>query len=131
MRVGLIVALVAALLQIVSGDSSARGVAKNQPAKLAGFEGLYKTTSNAPLVLVGYVDEKKQKVVGIDIPDMLTMLVYRELNGVVTGLNDIPPADRPPVTASFLFFHGMVGIGFTTFAIAVLGCFYSLAQNNC
>jgi len=124
LRVGLIVALVAALLQIISGDSSARGVAKNQPAKLAGFEGLYNTTSNAPLVLVGYVDEKNQKVVGIAIPDMLTMLVYREFNGVVTGLNDIPPADRPPVSASFLFFHGMVGIGFTTFAIAVLGCFY-------
>jgi cytochrome bd ubiquinol oxidase subunit I len=124
LRVGLIVALVAALLQIVSGDSSARGVARNQPAKLAGFEGLYETTSNAPLVLVGYVDEKNQKVVGIAIPDMLTMLVYRELTGVVTGLNDIPPADRPPVSASFLFFHGMVGIGFTTFAIAVLGCFF-------
>jgi cytochrome d ubiquinol oxidase subunit I len=124
LRVSLIVALVAALLQIVSGDSSARGVAKNQPAKLAGFEGLYNTTSNAPLVLVGYVDEKNQKVVGIEIPDMLTLLVYRELNGVVTGLNDIPPADRPPVSASFLFFHGMVGIGFTTFAIAVLGCFF-------
>jgi cytochrome d ubiquinol oxidase subunit I len=124
LRVGLIVALVAALLQIVSGDSSARGVAKNQPAKLAGFEGLYNTTSNAPLVLVGYVDEKNQKVVGIEIPDMLTLLVYRELNGIVTGLNDIPPADRPPVSASFLFFHGMVGIGFTTFAIAALGCFY-------
>ncbi len=124
LRVGLIVALIAALLQIVSGDSSARGVAKNQPAKLAGFEGLYETTSNAPLVLVGYVDEQKQKVVGIAIPDMLTMLVYRELNGVVTGLNDIPKEDRPPVSASFLFFHGMVGIGFTTFAIAVLGCFF-------
>ena len=124
LRVGLIVALVAALLQIVSGDSSARGVAKNQPAKLAGFEGLYNTTSNAPLVLVGYVDEKNQKVVGIEIPDMLTLLVYRELNGIVTGLNDIPPADRPPVSASFLFFHGMVGIGFTTFAIAVVGCFF-------
>ena len=124
LRVGLIVALVAALLQIVSGDSSARGVAKNQPAKLAGFEGLYNTTSNAPLVLVGYVDEKNQKVVDIEIPDMLTLLVYRELNGIVTGLNDIPPADRPPVSASFLFFHGMVGIGFTTFAIAVVGCFF-------
>jgi cytochrome bd ubiquinol oxidase subunit I len=124
LRVGLIVALVAALLQIVSGDSSARGVAKNQPAKLAGFEGLYNTTSNAPLVLVGYVDEQNQKVVGIEVPDLLTLLVYRELNGVVTGLNDIPEEDRPPVSASFLFFHGMVGIGFTTFAIAVLGCFF-------
>jgi cytochrome d ubiquinol oxidase subunit I len=124
LRVGLVVALGAALLQIVSGDSSARGVARNQPAKLAAFEGLYNTTSNAPLVLLGYVDEPHQKVVGLEAPDLLTWLVYREPNGVVTGLNDIPPADQPPVSASFLFFHGMVGIGFLTFAIAVLGCFY-------
>ena len=124
LRIGLIVALVAALLQIVSGDSSARGVAKNQPAQLAGVEGLYNTTSNAPLVIIGWVDEKNQRVVGIEAPNLLTWLIYREPNGLVTGLNDIPPADRPPVTASFLFFHGMVGIGFTTFAIAVLGCFY-------
>jgi len=30
-------------------------------------------------------NEQRRKVVGIAIPDMLTMLVYRELNGVVTG----------------------------------------------
>ncbi len=124
LRVGLMVALIAAVLQIITGDSSARGVAKNQPAKLAAFEGLYTTTSNAPLVLLGYVDEKNQKIVGLEAPDMLTWLVYGGPNGVITGLNDIPPADRPPVSASFIFFHAMVGIGFATFAVAVLGWFY-------
>jgi cytochrome d ubiquinol oxidase subunit I len=124
LRFGLIVSLAAALLQILSGDSSARGVAKNQPAKLAGFEGLYQTTSNAPLALFGYVDERNQKVVGLQVPDLLTWMVYRQPNGVVTGLNDIPPADRPPVSASFFFFHGMVAIGFALLAIAGLGCFY-------
>ena len=75
LRIGLIVALIASLLQFVSGDSSARGVAKNQPAKLAAFEGLYNTTSNAPLTLVGYVDEKNEKVVGLQCPGMLSWLV--------------------------------------------------------
>src|SRR5271154_4857103 len=79
LRIGLIVALIASLLQAVTGHTSAQGVGKNQPAKLAAFEGLYKTTSNAPLTLVGWVDEKNQKVVGVAIPDMLAMLVYREL----------------------------------------------------
>ncbi len=125
LRIGLTVGLIASLLQLVSGDSSAREVARKQPAKLAAFEGLYNTTSNAPLVLLGYVDEKEQRVVGIEAPDLLTWLVYREPNGVVTGLNDIPPEDRPPVSASFLFFHGMVGVGFTMIAVAMLGCFYS------
>src|SRR5579862_7163672 len=73
--VGLTVGLIASLLQLVSGDSSARGVAKNQPAKLAAFEGLYATTSNAPLTLVGYVDEKNQRVIGLKWPGMLSWLV--------------------------------------------------------
>ena len=42
---GLVVGLAASLLQLVSGHSSALGVAKNQPAKLAAFEGLYETTA--------------------------------------------------------------------------------------
>jgi cytochrome bd ubiquinol oxidase subunit I len=124
LRVGLIVAFAATLLQIVTGDSSARGVARNQPAKLAAFEGLYNTTSNAPLVLAGYVDEKNEKVVGVAAPDMLTILIHHQLNGEVKGLNEFPPADRPPVSACFLFFHGMVGIGFGLAALAVFAAFY-------
>ncbi len=43
LRVGLAVGLAASLLQLVSGHDSARGVAENQPVKLAAFEGLYDT----------------------------------------------------------------------------------------
>jgi cytochrome d ubiquinol oxidase subunit I len=124
LRVGLTVALVASLLQLISGDSSARGVAKNQPAKLAAFEGLYNTTSNAPLTLAGYVDEPDQKVVGLQMPGLLSFLVAHNTQAIVTGLNAFPPEDRPPVEASFLFFHGMVGIGFAMIAIAALGFLY-------
>ena len=125
LRVGLTVGLIASLLQLISGDSSARGVAKNQPAKLAAFEGLYNTESNAPLTLVGYVDEKDQKVVGLQWPGLLSWLVAHNTQATVTGLDAFPPQDRPPVEASFLFFHGMVGVGFAMIAIAALGCFYS------
>ena len=98
LKVGLTVALAASLLQLVSGDFSARGVAKNQPEKLAAFEGLYNTTSNAPLTLVGWVDEKNQKVVGIQMPGMLSCLAYNDTHATVTGLNAFAPEDRPPVT---------------------------------
>ncbi|MGA3268682.1 MAG: cytochrome ubiquinol oxidase subunit I [Verrucomicrobiota bacterium] len=124
LRVGLSVALVASLLQLVSGHSSAREVAQYQKAKLAAFEGLYETCSNAPLTLVGYVDEKNQKVVGLQWPGMLSWLVAYHTQAAVTGLDAFPPADRPPVEASFLFFHGMVGIGFAMIAIAALGFLY-------
>jgi cytochrome d ubiquinol oxidase subunit I len=124
LRVGLTVALVASLLQLVSGDTSARGVAINQPEKLAAFEGLYNTTSNAPLTLVGWVDEKNQKVVGIQWPGLLSWLVAHDTQATVTGLEAFAPEDRPPVQVSFLFFHGMVGVGFTMIAVAALGFLY-------
>jgi cytochrome d ubiquinol oxidase subunit I len=124
LKVGLTVALVSTLLQAVTGHKSAQGVGKNQPAKLAAFEGLYQTTSNAPLVLAGWVDEKNEKVVGIAAPGMLSFLTHNDFHTPVIGLNEFKPEDRPPVTASFLFFHGMVGIGFTLIAIAALGFLY-------
>ena len=124
LKLGLIVALVSTLLQAVTGHTSAQGVAKNQPAKLAAFEGLYQTTSNAPLVLAGWVDEKNEKVVGISAPGMLSFLVHNNFHSPVTGLNEFKPEDRPPVQASFLFFHGMVGIGFALISVAALGFIY-------
>jgi len=123
LKFGLLVALGASLLQAVTGHISAQGVGKNQPAKLAAFEALYNTTSNAPMVL-GFVDEKNEKVVGISMPGMLSFLTHNDFHTPVTGLNEFKPEDRPPVTASFLFFHGMVGIGLTMIAVAGLGFLY-------
>ena len=124
LKVGLTVALAGSLLQLVSGHISAQGVAKNQPEKLAAFEGLYNTTSNAPLTLAGWVDEKNEKAVGLQMPGMLSFLAHNDVHTTVTGLNEYAPEDRPPVQASFLFFHGMVGVGFAMIAIAALGFLY-------
>jgi cytochrome d ubiquinol oxidase subunit I len=127
LQIGLIVALIATVLQAVSGDSSARGIAKNQPAKLAAFEGLYNTTSNAPLTLIGYVDTSnplQPHAVGLQVPGLLSFMTYHDVHATVTGLDAFPPQDRPPVPASFMFFHGMVGIGFALLLIAALGVFY-------
>jgi len=124
LKVGLTVALAASLLQAVSGHASAQGVGKNQPAKLAAFEGLYQTSSNAPLTLVGYVDETNEKVVGIQVPGLLSFLDHNDFHTPVTGLDAFAPGDRPPVETSFLFFHGMVAIGFSLIAISALGFLY-------
>jgi len=124
LKVGLTVALASTLLQAVTGHKSAQGLEKNQPAKLAAFEGLYETTSNAPLVLVGWPDEKNEKVIGLFAPGMLSFLTHNDFHTPVIGLDEFKPEDRPPVTASFLFFHGMVAIGFALMAIAALGFLY-------
>jgi cytochrome d ubiquinol oxidase subunit I len=124
LKVGLTVALLASLLQAVTGHSSAQGVAQNQPAKLAAFEGLYQTTSNAPLTLVGWPDDKNEKTFGLQLPGFLSFLAHNDLRATVTGLDAFKPEDRPPVAASFFFFHGMVAAGSLMIVIAALGFLY-------
>jgi len=121
LRVGLVVGMIASLLQLVSGHESAQGVARNQPAKLAAFEGLYETTTNAPLTLFGWVDEKNERVTGLAMPGLLSWLAYGDAKQRVTGLREFKPEDRPPVAWSFLFFHGMVAIGFGMILVSALG----------
>ena len=125
LRVGLVVGLAASLLQLLSGHLSAVGVTRNQPAKLAAFEGRYLTRSNAPLSLVGWVDEKNERFVfNVEIPGMLSWLAHGSTAATVTGLEAFKPEDRPPVNFSFQLFHLMVTIGFAMILIAALGFLY-------
>ena len=121
MKVAFVVAMGASLLQLVSGHDSAVTVAEHQPAKLAAFEGVYETGPNQPLAIMGWVDEEKQEVVGIEIPGMLSWLVDFDTNTVVQGLNDFPEEDRPPVQVTFQTYHIMVAIGMTLILLAWVG----------
>jgi cytochrome d ubiquinol oxidase subunit I len=123
LRVGLIVGLAASLLQLVSGHFSARTVAKYQPVKLAAFEGLYETRSNAPLTLFGWVDERDEQTRGIRLPGMLSFLAHDNLHAPVAGLREAAPRpeDRPPVNVSFQLFHLMVAVGLGMIVISALG----------
>ena len=125
LRIGLTVGLVASLLQLVSGHDSAVGVGEHQPAKLAAFEGLYDTTTNAPLTLFGWVDEQNETLKGgVAIPGLLSWLMHGNTGKPLKGLREFAPEDRPPVNLSFQFYHGMVAIGFGMIAVAALGFLY-------
>ncbi|HOC57965.1 MAG TPA: cytochrome ubiquinol oxidase subunit I [Verrucomicrobiota bacterium] len=125
LRIGLVAGMAASLLQLVSGHSSAAGVARNQPAKLAAFEGLYDTMSHAPLTLFGWVDERAEAVRGgVAIPGLLSYLTYGDAGKPVRGLREFKPQDRPPVNLSFQFYHIMVGVGFGMIGLAGLGLVY-------
>jgi cytochrome d ubiquinol oxidase subunit I len=124
LKTGLAVGLAASLLQLMSGHDSAVGVAHNQPAKLAAFEGQYVTTSHAPLSLFGWVDEQRQEVRhGISIPGMLSYMIYLDTTKTVAGLDQTSPEDRPPVNAVFQFYHVMIGVGMTMIALTLFGAF--------
>ncbi len=111
--------------QLFTGHQSAVGVSKNQPAKLAAMEAIFETQSNAPLYLFGWVDENNQEVkFGIAIPSLLSYLIGFSADTKVTGLNDIPEDERPPVNIVFQSYHIMVAIGFLLILISVIGVFY-------
>lgn len=124
-KIGLVVAIVASLLQLVSGDQSGRTLATTQPTKLAAMEGHFESEGPAALHLFGWVNEKEQKVdVSVAIPGMLSFLVHGNFDAPIKGLNSFPPEDIPPINITFQAFHAMVGIGFTLILIALLGLLF-------
>ncbi|RZA00249.1 MAG: cytochrome ubiquinol oxidase subunit I [Sphingobacteriaceae bacterium] len=111
----------AALLQPLSGDISAKSVAKRQPAKLAAMEALFKTQTHAPLLIGGVPDTATKEVkYGLELPGMLSFLVHDNFEGEVKGLDAIPKNEQPPVAITHYAFQLMVGLGMAMMAIAVL-----------
>ena len=121
-KVALPIAIIVSLLQLFTGHASAIGVTKNQPAKLAAFEGHY-NTGPGTLWLMGYVDEESQEVKGIGIPGMLSFLVDFNTETPIKGLNEYKPEDRPPVQLTFQSYHIMVALGMSMIGILLLAGF--------
>ena len=122
-KVTLIVGTIFSLLQLASGHSSAEGVAKNQPEKLAAMEGHFRTEP-ADLYLFGWVDKKNEVTHGVKIPNGLTYMLHYDTETAVIGLDQYPMEDRPgQVNAVFQFYHIMVAIGMFLIALTVFASF--------
>ena len=124
-KIALGVAIVSSCLQLVLGHHSADGVAKNQPAKLAAFEGHYDKGVPADLYVLGWVDQEKETVTGLKLPGGVSFLLHQDFETPTPSLNDFAPGDRPSqVNAVFQFYHLMVGIGMLLIGLVLLGGFY-------
>ena len=124
LKVGLVLALFASLFQLFTGHRSAGGVAQNQPAKLAAFEGHYDASAPAGLYLFGWVDDDRQSVAGLEVPGGLSWLLHGDADAPITGLNAFAPRDRPPVNTVFQTYHLMVAIGMALIAIGLTCAFF-------
>ena len=123
-RMSLVVATIMALGSLGTGHLSAHLLTRTQPAKLAAFEGEYRTPEGgSPLYLLGFPDDDTEEVrLGLPIPGLLSFLVYGNFKDPVPGLDRIPREDWPPVFLTFEAYHAMVGLGFFFIGITVLGC---------
>jgi cytochrome bd ubiquinol oxidase subunit I len=118
---GLGIGLIAIPLQIISGDLNARFLVKAQPIKLAAMEGVFKTSSHVPLNIGGIPNSTTERFsFSIPIPDGLSLLATYNVDGIIKGLDSVPPNDRPNPIPIHLAFDGMVGSAFFILFIAAL-----------
>ena len=90
--------LISSLYVVLTGDSSARDVAKNQPMKFAAFEGLYNGSQGAGLVAMGVFsttetdpnnENLKDFALRFEIPNILSYMAFMDWNAFVPGVNDL------------------------------------------
>ncbi len=124
LKIALSLGAVAAILQPLSGDISAKDVAQRQPAKIAAMEAHFHTESFAPLILGGIPDEDNKIVnYAIKIPGGLSFLAHGDFNAEVIGLDRIPEDEHPPVLITHLAFQIMVACGMILMMTGILWLF--------
>ena len=129
-KIAAIFGTVAAILQPVSGDFSAKDVAIRQPAKLAAMEAHFHTQKSAPLIIGGIPDVENKKVnFAIELPGMLSFLAHGNFTAEVKGLDTIPEEDQPPVAIVHYAFQIMVGCGVAMMLISFI-FFAALVKKN-
>ncbi|MDN3670094.1 cytochrome ubiquinol oxidase subunit I [Echinicola jeungdonensis] len=112
LKIALTIGAFAAILQPISGDLSAKDVAQRQPAKLAAMEAHFRTEKAAPLIIGGIPDESEREVkYALKIPGALSFLAHGDFQAEVTGLDQIPNEEHPPVLVTHIAFQIMVACG--------------------
>ncbi|HEY3332851.1 MAG TPA: cytochrome ubiquinol oxidase subunit I [Capsulimonadaceae bacterium] len=113
LKLGVVTGVVfSVLLAFPTGAKNGEQIVKYNPAKLAAMEGQFKTEPGAPLALIGMPDTKRGELLDpIYVPKLLSYLAYGSAEASVTGLNDIPAENRPPVEVTYYAYHIMIGLG--------------------
>ncbi len=107
------VAAIVTPLQFAVGDTMARWVANNQPAKFSAMEVVTESGTDQPEIIFGRYDEATNTVSGgIRIPGLNSVLTGGSRDTYVQGLDAVPLENRPSnVNIVHWAFDIMVGVG--------------------
>jgi len=120
-KIAIVFGAIAAILQPFSGDISAKNAAEKQPAKLAAMEAYFYTQPYSPLTIGGIPDTANKKVnYGIEIPGLLSFLVYDNFKQPVKGLDMIPIKNQPPIAVTHIAFEIMIAIGSVMMLVGII-----------
>jgi cytochrome d ubiquinol oxidase subunit I len=89
--------LLSSLFVMMTGDGSARAMAKHQPMKFAAMENLYIGKQNAPLAAFGLLQkdpaspghDKMDMRFKVEIPNVLSYMAFLDPNAFVPGIYDL------------------------------------------
>lgn len=90
--------LVSALALALTGDTSARTIAKVQPVKFAAMEALYEGSDRAGLTVIGALTDSGERIgekkvhdikMKIEIPGLLSVMTTGQQGGYVPGIRDL------------------------------------------
>jgi len=103
LKLTMICAFVFMLSTALIGDLSGKYLAIYQPEKLAATEWHFETTTQAPLVFGGTLDENHNIKNALVIPYGLSILAFNNPNAEVIGLDQFPEEDWAPLWIHYLF----------------------------
>lgn len=116
-----IMAALVAPCQLLIGHKHGENTMEYQPAKVAAMEGNWDKSSNAPLYLFGWPNEKEEQTkYGITIPGGASWVLTGKLDGKIPTLKEFAKENRPPVAWVFWSFRVMVGLGLLMILMGII-----------
>ena len=132
LKVGVIAGFLSSVLIIFpTGDLHGKFVARNQPAAMAGMEGLFHSETGAGIVLMGQPNEETGQIDNpIVVNNVLSYLIYGTTRAEVTGLDQIPRSQWPTALPLLYYaYHIMAGLG-TWFLLLMTVCMLLLTRRK-
>lgn len=119
------IALVTAVVLPVLGHGYAQYVTELQPAKGAAMDAIWETGSREPMYLIQVPDSStgSNSVQLLGIPGLASFLYTGSFSGTITGLNQLPHDELPPVEMIFWSFRLMTILGSLFIIEALLGLY--------
>jgi cytochrome d ubiquinol oxidase subunit I len=126
LRVGVTAGVIFSVLQILpTGDLHGKYMAQHQPVTTAAMEGLFKSQTGAPIVILGQPDEAHETIDNpLVVNKVLSFLIYGTTTAEVKGLNEFPRSDWPTnIPLVYFSYHIMAGLGTIFVAVMVVAAY--------
>jgi cytochrome bd ubiquinol oxidase subunit I len=121
-KMAVVLLAVLAPLQLLIGDLHGLNTLKHQPIKIAAMEAHWESDKPVDFHIFAWPDEEAEtNRWALSIPNAGSLVLTHRLNGLIIGLKDVAPQNRPPVKTVFFSFRIMLAIGFFMIAAALVG----------